>query len=435
MARILSRTTPALCAFACFLILIVSPATLLADAIHINIQAETIARAFERDTAANSDEQVAPIYQYLELNADNFSIEGLSFHAYGWGRHDLSDSDYFSDQNAGELLYAYLDYVAPNSTLRARLGRQYVFSGIANDAIDGLWLKGSLGAYFSADGYAGQPVGLSTTNGRDGDSIFGGRIAHHNQSLYEVGVSYKATNNDSDTAESMLGFDLAFALPMNANFYGYSTRNLETEGWAEHSYELNINFGRLDIRPFFEYYAYRDYFDTGANSTNPFSLLAQSGEELSMLGFDASWKQSDSLTFGGKFKSYNYDQNQASNFISLLVTWQSEEVEQTQLGAEIGYMNGEAALNDYLLLRLYGYKDELRDQFWVDFVSADVVYALYDRDIFGRSYSLFTSLGTGRSFFNDRLTLRLSGDYSQDPHFDDNLQALLTASFSFDFSL
>lgn len=110
-------------------------------------------------------------------------------------------------------------------------------------------------------------------------------------------------------------------------------------------------------------------------------------------------------------------------------------MELTQVGAEIGYMSGDAANNDYLLLRLYGFIDELSDRCWLDFISGDVVYALYDRDILGRDYSLFTSLGTGKTFFNDQLVLRLSGDYSQDPYFDDNLQVLLSASFAYDFSL
>ncbi len=433
MARILTRTSPSLSVFACCLFLLFSPSMLFAA--ELQIQSDTLLRVFERDTTGTGDELVAPIYQYLKLNADNFSVEGLSFHAYGWGRQELLDSDFFREQSSGELIYAYLEYTAPDAPFSARLGRQYIFSGVANDSIDGLWLKGTLSEYFSASVYAGQPVGLSTTAGRSGDSIYGGRLAHKNKNFYEIGLSYQTSQNDGDTAANLLGIDLSAGLPMNASLYGYSTRNLETEGWAEHSYEVNFQLDRFSFRPFYEYYSYLDYFDSGANATNPFKLLALSGEDLSTFGVDASWRQSESFTFGGKFKAYSYDQNQASNLISLIVSWNSESVELTQAGAEIGYMSGDAANNDYLLLRLYGFYDELGDRYWLDFISGDVVYALYDRDILGRSYSVFTSLGAGKTFFNDQLTLRLSGDYSQDPYFDDNLQVLLSASFAYDFSL
>lgn len=432
MTSILSRTTRALCLFALLLGLSFFPTPLLgAD---FQVQSETFFRAFESGVAGD-DEQVLPIYQSLKLVSDDFALEGLSFHAYGWGRHEAADSDHFNDQSEGELLYAYLDYRTDDSPIRARLGRQYIFSGVANDSIDGLWLKGTLNGYLSASVYAGQPVGLSTTNDRSGDSIYGGRLAHKNKNRYEIGLSYQSSENDGDTAEHLLGVDLAADLPLNAIFYGYSTVNLETDDWAEHSYEINIYLNSFTVRPFFEHYLYEDYFNTGANATNPFKLLALSGDELTTFGVDASWRQSAAFTFGGKIKSYSYDQNLTSRFISLTTTWHSETTELTQVGAEVGYMDGEAANNDYLLLRCYGFIDQTGDRFWLDFFSGDITYVLYDRDIHGRQYSLFTSLGMGKKFYNDQITTRLSGDYSQDPYFDDNLQVLLSVSFSFDFSM
>lgn len=426
------RPAVALCLFVSCVWLLFSPALLLgAD---VQVQSETIFRAFERDIDSD-EEQVLPIYQYLKLDSNNFTLEGLSFHAYGWGRHEAADSNFFDDQSEGELLYAYLDYAADDSPVRARLGRQYIFSGVANDSIDGLWLKATLSRYLSASAYAGQPVSLSTTNGRSGDSIYGGRLAHKNRNLYEIGLSYQASDNDGDRASHLLGADLAAELPLNALLYGFSTMNMETEEWAEHSYEVNFYLGSVTVRPFFEYYSYQDYFDTGATATNPFSLLALSGDELSTFGLDASWRQSASFTFSGKIKSYSYDQNLTSRFVSVTTAWNSEETERTTVGVEVGYMDGEAASNDYFLLRGYVFIDETDDRLWLDFISGDITYALYDRDIQGTGYSLFTSLGVGKTFYNDRLTTRLSGDYSQDPYFDDNLQVLLSVSFAFDFSM
>lgn len=433
MARILLRANPSLYVLAAIIFLTFSPSTPFAA--DIKIQSETMLLGFERDVASGDGKQVSPVYQYLQLDSENFSIDGLSFHAYGWGRHDFSDNDFYDDQSDGELLYAYLDFNRDDSPLSARLGRQYVFSGVANDSIDGLWLKNDFNNYFSADVYAGQPVALSSTNGRSGDSIYGGRLAHKNRNLYEIGISYKLSQNDSDTAEETLGVDIAADLPFNGKLFGVSARNMETEGWAEHSYEINFQIDNVTIRPFYEYYSYSDYFDTGDQTTNPFTVLSQSSEDLSTFGVDATWRQSESYTFGGKVKFFSYDDNHSSNYVSVLASWNSDSTELTQVGTEIGYMAGDAANNDYLLLRFYGFKDEIADRYWLDFISGDVTYASYDEDIYGRSYSLFTSLGAGKKFLDDRMTARLSGDYSQDPYFDDNLQVFLSFSFAYDFSM
>lgn len=429
----LSRETSVRCAIVSFLLLIFTPCALFAT--EFQLQSETLFRFFERDTAAGNEDLVAPVYQYLELHTDSFAIDGLSFHSYGWARHDLPDSDFYNKQNSGELLYAYLDYRSDDSPFSVRLGRQYVFSGVTNDSIDGLWLKNAFSKNLYASVYVGQPVGLSSTNGRNGDSLFGGRLAHKIDSRYEIGLSYKSSSNDGDTAESLLGVDLAAELPRNGQFYGYSTRNLEAEGWAEHSYEINFQFESLRLRPFYGYYSYQNLFDTGDKTTNPFRVLSQSDEKLSTFGVDATWRQSEFFSYGGKLRSYSYDQNQSSRYFSLIVSWNSDSVELTQVGAEAGYMDGGAANNDYLLLRVYGFKDEIDDRYWLDSVSGEVTYALYDRDIFGQSSSLFVSFGAKKKFLDERMTVSLSGDYSQDPYFDSNLQALLSFSFAYDSSL
>lgn len=402
-----------------------------AQAAEYRVSSETFLHVFERDTSTGTEELVSPAYQYLGMDVSDLPLEGLSFHAYGWGRHDLSTSGFYEDDSDGELLYAYVDYTTQDSPVSARLGRQYIFSGVTSEAVDGLWLKTDLNRYLSISGYAGQPVGLSSTDSRSGDSIYGGRATVHG-SEYEAGLSYKIMENDGLTIEDQLGFDLSIALPMNIDFYGRSIQNLETEEWAEHTYELNITSGSLRVRPFFEYYSFPDYFDTGAVAINPFSILAQSDEEITTIGADLSWKQSESLDIGTKLKTYSYDQNQSSNFMSVFCTWHSDEAELTQVGAEVGYMMGDAAANDYLLLRIYTYMDELGDRLWLDFVSADLVYAMYDQSIYGKDTSLVASAGVGKSFMDDQLTIRLSGDFSQDPYFDDDVRGLLRITYAFD---
>ncbi|MBW2477611.1 MAG: hypothetical protein JRE63_09855, partial [Deltaproteobacteria bacterium] len=201
----------------------------------VSIQSDTLLRVFERDTASEEDAMVVPGYEYLQVDVGALAEPGVSFHLYGWGRADFADNDYFDDQTAGELLYGYAQYTLATNRANLRLGRQYVFDGVANEAIDGLRLSGDLGDYFAVSAYGGQPVGLDSTDGRSGDSIFGGRLAHRLGSLYEVGLSYKTIDNDSDTAEEWLGVDVSAFLPANLSVYGYSRYNQESEGWGEHS--------------------------------------------------------------------------------------------------------------------------------------------------------------------------------------------------------
>ena len=116
---------------------------------------------------------------------------------------------------------------------------------------------------------------------------------------------------------------------------------------------------------------------------------------------------------------------------SVLLGWQGDNL--TQYGVEIGHTAADdTAGNDYTLVRLYGYCDAMADRFWLDFFSADMLLAYYDEDIYGEDSSLFVSLAGGKRFMDDALSITLSGDYSQDPYFDDDLRGMLTMSYAYD---
>jgi len=403
-----------------------------AFAAELNIQSDTILRMFQRDTAADENAAVLPAYEYLQVDIENPDEPGLAFHLYGWGRADLADNEYFADQSSGELLYAYFEYTRQEAAFNARLGRQYVFEGVANEALDGLRLSSDLGRSFSGSLYAGQLVAMTKQNGRGGDSIFGGRLANHLAGVYDLGFSYKKIRNDSTDAEELAGLDLALYLPANIWVRGFSSYNLETDNFAEHSYELNASVGPVSVRPFYEFFQYEDYFGTSANSENPFRFLASTGEELTIFGADFTLPL-DALVLTAKTKFYDYKVlDDKSQYYAVLATWAGEG--QSQLGAEIGYMLGDVAQNDYVLTRLFSYWDQLAEA-PLDFVSCEFVYVAYDQDIYGEDRSLFASIGTGQKFMDDALEVKISGDYSKDPYFDEDLRGMLTLSYQFGKSL
>jgi len=393
------------------------------------VESDTILRAFQRDTTAGEDSTVLPAYEYLQIDTGELEDYGLSFHLYGWGRADIADSEFFEDQTAGELLYGYVEYRRAANQYGLRLGRQHVFEGVANETIDGLRLNGNLGDYFALSVYGGQPVGLVSEQGRSGDSIIGGRLAHHRGSKYEIGLSYKASENDGETAEEMLGVDLALSLPSDLRLSGYSTYNQESEGLAEQSWELRVPLGRLTLKPYYQQFSYEDYFTTGANAVNPFLLLAQSTEELTAYGLDALYQYNASWTFGGKLKQNDYKDLDASQAYSLLAAWQGKGG--TQYGAEVGQTAGDTAENNYTLVRVYGYSEATGGRLGMDFLSGDVVLAQYEEEIYGKDSSLFASFGGGKRFMGDALSVKLSGDYSKDPYFDEDVRGTLTVSYNF----
>ncbi len=400
-------------------------------AAEFQLKSDTLFRFFERDTDGQEEINAAPAYEYLQLDIGTPAEPGLSFHAYGWGRLDLADDDYFQDDTAGELLYGYLEYRGKAANFNARLGRQYVFEGVANEAVDGLRLSTDLGRYFSASLYGGQPVALDSEHGRSGDLIYGGRLGHRLSGWYDLGVSYKEVEDENDLAEKMLGVDLGLYLPYGISLYGSSARNLETDGWGEHSYELRFKLAGIDIRPYYQQFRYEDQFGTGANGASPFRFLAGTDEEVKAFGADATWRGGETWDLGVKAKNYDYDRrDESSQYFAMLATWHAAE--RCSLGGEAGVMNGDSEQDDYLLLRAYAYWDQLPQQLPLSFLTGEVVWANYREDIYNEDTSLFLSLGAGRRFLEDALEVKLSGDYSRDPYFDHDVRGMLTISYLLD---
>jgi hypothetical protein len=389
------------------------------EAAQIEADSETIFRVFERD-----DDTVLPVYEYLRVAGGALDDKGFSVHAYGWGRYNFGD-DYYDDDAQGEVLYGYLEYTLPTLNFAARLGRQYVFEGVANESVDGLAVRGDAGPFFSASAYAGQPVSLEEVDGRDSDSIWGGRIGHHLGSLYEVGLSYKRLENDGDLAQESLGIDSSVQFSFPVSLRGYSVRNLDTDDWSEHSYEARVSVKSLLLRPFFQRFDYDAFFDAGAKTPTVFRFLEGSGETVETYGADLTWFATANLDLELKAKKYAYDERDDDAWYwGGLATLRFSGL--SQVGGEVGGMDGGTSDTQYILWRGFFYWDAKPA-----FLSGDVVWVSYDQDINGEDASTFVSLGAGERFLKDALEVRLSGDYSADPYFDEDVRGMLTVKYRF----
>jgi len=383
---------------------------------------------FERDTTTDTSSTLIPFYEYLGLNYVT-DDEALSFYGYGWGRLNLTDNDYYSEKNDGEILAGYLKYSFDKANTSMMLGRQQMFSGVAHaSSLDGLSMQAALGTYFDISLYGGSPVAL-TEDGRSGDSILGGRIANYRSGLYELGLSYKKTRNDSTDDDEILGLDLSLNLPYTIGFSGFSSFNMLTDSWAEHSYEMRVQAGSFQIRPYLQLFQYDDYFSS-TDSPNPFKLLATTGEELTVIGAEVDWFGAESYEVNLKAKNIDYDlQGDSSQYFSGLLIKHLEDL--CQVGIELGVMNGDTSYNDYLLGRAFVYWTKLPESFPVEFISSDLILVNYGEDIYGQGNSTFISLGAGKTFLDKALALKFSLDYSKDPYFDNDFSAKLVAEYTY----
>lgn len=398
-----------------------------AQAANFSIRSETMARFYERDTVSETDALIVPAYEFLQIDIGEPGVNNLTFHANGWGRLDLTDNDFFKDQTDGELLYGYLQYLFSEKGIVARLGRQAVFSGVANESLTGLYVKGALTPAISISAYAGVPVSLDSTDGGSGDSIFGGRLGLRLAARHNIGISYKIIRNDSSDAEEMVGVDLG--LSFNKLFInGASNFNLVTDGFAEHSYEAFYVGKKTRYTLFYQLFTFEDYFGTGANNANPFRVLAQSSEELSSYGLEITGSVSETVEAGFKLARNDYDLEKASHYGGLVASWHSDDL--STIGGEFGMSKGENGKNDMVLARVYGYREIPGNKF-LDLISLDLLYAHYDQSIFGEDTSVFLSFAGSREILNENLRLKVSVDYESGPYYDSDIRGLVSLIYHY----
>lgn len=393
-------------------------------AVDLGITSDTIVRHLERDDRNGISRSLLPAYEFFRFDYGKLRTPGLSLHAYGWGRVNLEDN-YYNHTTAGELLYAYLEYLDPARDYQLRLGRQYIFEGVTKESIDGVYGKTDLIPSVTVSAYSGFPVNLDDTNGRSGDLIAGCRVAQGIPGYYDIAVSYKNVRNDGLADEELLGTDVTLMLPGNITVLGHSTRNLLAGGWGEHSYEVRIPVRSFEFRPFYQHYKYDSFLNKNAGGSSPFRFLATSGDKMTVAGTEAFWYPAENVEMGARYKHYEYDQRFGrSDMYTVLATVRRQIF--SEVGVEFGRVEGDLSENRYYLGRAYVYQNFPRL-----FVTGDLVYARYDEAMYGKKGAFFASVGLGGKVLIPSFKLKFSLDYSDDPYYDKDYRGTLVASYSF----
>ena len=126
------------------------PATALADT---SIESTTIFRAFQDSRNGFPKKDLAPVTQFLSIDADKLADGNLSLHFNGWGRVDLADKSFNNDQADGNLTYGYLQYDFDQANAQVKAGRFNVNQGIGNESVDGVYARTDLRGGFSVAAY------------------------------------------------------------------------------------------------------------------------------------------------------------------------------------------------------------------------------------------------------------------------------------------
>jgi hypothetical protein len=416
---------------AAIILMLFMPATLaMASDRQLAFTSETIFRFFERENREGDSLRVMPAYEYMRLDYGDMEKIGLSMHLHGWARTDLGDGDYYEKDTESELLYGYLEYIPASETFNLKVGRQHLFAGIINDSFDGLSFDSLLGSYLYMRAFGGVPIAFEEENGRSGDGIYGGRAAVYYGPSTEIGVSYKMIEDDGDTLENTSGIDTSVGLTHFLSLHGLSRWNHESRDWMEHSYEANLFWGELRLRPIFHMIQFEDYFSDDDLGSQPFRYLQDTDEELIIRGGDVIWQISSTWELRFKLKQYDYAvRSELSQYFAAVLNAKGQG--STQYGLETGSMDGEAKDNQYKLFRGYIYWDTPWQIFQDWFVSSEVLVVSYQEEIYGKDNSLFIALGTGKEIIADTFQISISADYGSDPYFDSDFRMMIIGKYSY----
>ena len=205
---------------------------------------------------------------------------------------------------------------------------------------------------------------------------------------------------------------------------------IETEDWREHNYAVALRFSDFTLEPVYQFFSYQDYFGNSTEEDNLFHFLRDSEEQVTIAGADLQYQGTLWLRLAGRYRQYTYDlREEEAAYYALLITLDLPEG--SQLGGEAGRMDGETDDNIYSLYRAYFYWFDPFKVGRTSFISGDAIFQEYDAPVFGKDSATNYSLSGGIRFFDDALEVKLTGAYSEDPYFDDNLEGILTIQLNY----
>ncbi|HEY5999138.1 MAG TPA: hypothetical protein VI078_07520 [bacterium] len=382
---------------------------------------EGTSRTYLRSWESNDDERHAPLAEFLEFSSALGKGGAFSLNVGGWGRVDLGEETN-GDTTRGELQYGHLAWHGATGNRVARLGRLEVTGGVAlAERLDGLSFGGDLAGGLSAAAYVGVPV-ETDDDGRDGDLIYGARIAHRRYGRWDVGASYLKERNDGADLREETGFDIFLRPFRMVTLDGRSAYSIDQSAWMEHHYRVSVvPLPALTLGGEYQDVDYKAFFRAAdVTAFLPANLAGEEGMRLA--GVEASYAFTVGLTASVSWRDYAYDVAGDAQAAGAGLRYASGS-----LGAGLSYnrVDGDSPNLRYREYRGYGTWRPGRFDLALDLGSQH-----YDEAIDGEDVGTTGTVAVG---FALRPALRLAADlsYTADPYFSSDVRGMIKLVYGF----
>ncbi len=365
--------------------------------------------------------KLLPLTEYLNFSVDNSSRDSVSFNFGGWFRYDLGDKSANGIYNY-DLQYTYLSIKQMTGNTTLDLGRIPVHEGPASALVDGVHARTDLKGGFTVAAYGGSPV-ETRFDGRQGDSIAGGRIAQTLPGYFTIGVSHLDEKNNQSSFRREEGLDIWLRPLTKLEIQGISSYNAIGRGWMQHSYYMTIGpFSRLRLNGEFSQIDYKQFFS--ALTANAFTFPnIDPDETITTTGGSIDYAITGMLTAIADYKSFHYKIAGSAGYYGGKIAFAGESF---GMGVSVHRMDGATNALNYDELGVYlSRKIDKAD------VSLQLIHLAYKQEINGIKNADSASAAAGYAFTPD---IRLVADvtYAIDSEFNRDVRAMATLVYTFD---
>ena len=396
-----------------------------APAADLSLSSKTYLRYYERDLAGDED-TLAPLYEYLSVDATNLGGMPVAFHFYGWGRVDLADPSTSDYKQSWDLGSAYLEYLHPQGNAQMKLGRFFLTEGAAMETLDGAFVKATTPLGLGISVYGGAPVEQSILAGtKTGSGLYGGRVFFAKAGFVELGASYLNENGTFQERKDreLYGGDLWLRVASSVELTAQATYNRSVSEMASQRYAVRIVPGStFDISAGYESYTYKGLFQSTLNPAFVSPALDNNDEVQTIFGV-VDWAFVPGWTLEVAGKHITHDRSDPGDAdrgeVGLRYSYNGKK---DVAGFSAAFVAADREENEYREFRGFATYSPEKIR-----LALDALTQHYQREIHGEknAYQVVASAG-----YQVLSMLQLSGDltYTKSPTYDEDYAALLRAT-------
>ena len=371
---------------------------------------------FYEDARGN---RYGPLYERVDLQLQDKSSK-WSFRSSGLLRYDLRTT-INGKREMDELTYAFVTYTPfSDSGPVFKIGRYYVFDGVAADQIDGIHSSWEVTPSTGFSIFGGRPV-ETEFDGKRGDSVYGGRVFQRIGNKAEMGGSFLKEDNDDGRYREELGFDLWLLPVKGLELQGHSFWNNITKGWMEHSYTLRVPLQKVVIAGLFGQSNYHNAFSARTLSAFSPELLGQD-EGLTKIGAAVEFPVVKNVSATINYTGYGYRKAGDARYYGVAV---KADLKRISAGISLHRMAGDAERLRYVEYRAYVKQGYRRMTFVLDAIGLH-----YDLPISGLTNAYSVSAAATYKI-NNSFSAGADIGYSKNPDFTRNTTLLMKLVYNF----